>query len=36
MDNARFHKGKRIRKLLNRHGHRILWLQPYSTDLNPI
>ena len=23
-------------KLLNRHGHRILWLPPYSPDLNPI
>jgi transposase len=34
MDNARFHKSKRIQKLLNRHGHRILWLPPYSPDLN--
>ena len=32
----RFHKNKRIQKLLNRHGHRILWLPPYSPDLNPI
>ncbi|WP_318779531.1 transposase, partial [Psychrobacter sp. FME13] len=23
MDNAKFHKSKRIQKLLNRHGHRI-------------
>ena len=36
MDNARFHKSRRIQKLLNRHGHRILWLPPYSPDLNPI
>ncbi len=36
MDNARFHKSKRIQKLLNRHGHRVLWLPPYSPDLNPI
>ena len=36
MDNASFHKNKRIQKLLNRHGHRILWLPPYSPDLNPI
>jgi len=36
LDNARFHKSKRIQKLLNRHGHRILWLPPYSPDLNPI
>lgn len=26
MDEARFHKNKRIQKLLNRHSHRILWL----------
>ena len=32
---TRFHKSKRIQKLLNRHGHRILWLPPYSPDLNP-
>ena len=36
MDNARFHKNKRTQKLLNRHGHHILWLPPYSPDLNPI
>ncbi len=36
MDNARFHKSTRIQKLLNRHGNRILWLPPYSPDLNPI
>lgn len=35
MNNARFHKSKRIQKLLNMHGHRILWLPPYSPDLNP-
>ena len=33
---TRFHKNKRFQKLLNRHGHRILWLPPYSPDLNPI
>ena len=36
IDNARFHKNKRMQKLLNRHCHRILWLPPYSLDLNPI
>ena len=36
MDNAAFHKNKCIQKLLNRYGHRILWLPPYSSDLNPI
>ncbi|MGP5533198.1 transposase [Psychrobacter celer] len=33
---TRFHKHKRIKKLLNRYGHRILWLPPYNPDLNPI
>lgn len=36
MDNASFHKNKRIQKLLNRHRHRLLFLPPYSPDLNPI
>lgn len=36
MDNASFHKNKHIQKLLNRHGHRLLFLPPYSPDLNPI
>ena len=34
MDNATFHK--RVQKLLNRHGHRLLFLPPYSPALNPI
>ncbi|WP_420480450.1 transposase [Psychrobacter urativorans] len=34
MDNASFHK--RVNRLLNRHGHRLLFLPPYSPDLNPI
>ncbi len=34
MDNASFHK--RVQRLLNRHGHRLLFLLPYSPDLNPI
>ena len=33
---TRFHKNRPIRKLLNRYGYRILWLPPYSPDLNPI
>lgn len=36
MDNAPFHKNKRIQKLLNRHGHRLLFLPPCSLDLNLI
>ena len=34
MDNASFHK--RVKRLLNRHGHRLLFLPPYSPNLNPI
>lgn len=36
MDKAPFHENKRIQKPLNRHGHRLLFLPPYSPDLNPI
>ncbi len=36
MDNATFHKPSRIQKLLNRHGHRLLFLPPYSPQFNPI
>ncbi|WP_414479062.1 transposase [Psychrobacter sp. LV10R520-6] len=25
-----------VQRLLNRHGHRLLFLPPYSPDLNPI
>ena len=36
MDNAAFHKRQDIQDLLAQHGHQILWLPPYSPDLNPI
>ena len=36
MDNAAFHKSEEISNLLKENGHRILWLPPYSPDLNPI
>lgn len=36
MDNATFHKREDTQALLKRHGHQILWLPPYSPDLNPI
>ena len=36
MDNATFHKRSDTQKLLEQHGHHILWLPPYSPDLNPI
>ncbi|WP_341352797.1 transposase [Psychrobacter pygoscelis] len=29
-----FHK--QVQPLLNRHGHRLLFLPPYSSDLSPI
>lgn len=36
MDNAAFHKGKDMQKLINNAGHTLLYLPPYSPDLNPI
>jgi transposase len=35
MDNATFHKGEAA-ALLEEAGHQVLWLPPYSPDLNPI
>lgn len=36
MDNATFHKRQDIQDLIQSAGHTILWLPPYSPDLNPI
>nr|WP_279571905.1 transposase [Volucribacter amazonae] len=36
MDNAAFHKGSDTKALIEAAGHTILWLPPYSPDLNPI
>ncbi len=36
MDNATFHKGKRLQELVGCAGHYIVWLPRYSPDLNPI
>lgn len=36
MDNATFHKRKDTQALISKAGHTILWLPPYSPDLNPI
>ena len=36
MDNTAFYKRQDIQALLQQHGHQILWLPPYSPDLNPI
>ena len=36
MDNATFHKGGRIQELIQHVGCRLLYLPPYSPDLNKI
>lgn len=36
MDNASFHKGKDMQKMLKDFGHTLLYLPPYSPDFNPI
>ena len=35
MDNASFHKGKDMQKIIEDAGHTLLYLPPYSPDLNP-
>ena len=36
LDNASFHRDQRLIPLLEAAGHRVLWLPPYSPDLDPI
>ena len=36
MDNTSFHKNKELKELIENQGHKILFLPPYSPDLNPI
>lgn len=36
MDNATFHKGADMQQLIAGSGHTLLYLPPYSPDLNPI
>jgi transposase len=36
MDNATFHKGKEMQEIIEKSGHILLYLPPYSPDLNPI
>jgi transposase len=36
MDNLTAHKGERVRELVERRGCKLLYLPPYSPDLNPI
>ena len=36
LDNARFHKAEETKRLVEAYGHQLLFLPPYSPDLNPI
>jgi transposase len=36
MDNLSVHKGERVRELIEHRGCELLYLPPYSPDLNPI
>jgi hypothetical protein len=36
MDNLSAHKGERVRGMIEGHGCELLYLPPYSPDLNPI
>ena len=36
MDNARFHRKNVLEKIIKETGHCLLFLPPYSPDLNPI
>jgi hypothetical protein len=36
MDNAAFHRKKKLKSLARRHGLKLLFLPAYSPDLNPI
>jgi len=36
MDNATFHKGSAMKRMIEEAGHILLYLPPYSPDLNPI
>ena len=36
LDNARFHRKRILEKIVKETGHYLLFLPPYSPDLNPI
>ena len=36
LDNASYHKSQKLKELFEKHGHVMLFLPPYSPDLNPI
>lgn len=36
MDNASFHRGERVQQMCDDAGVKLLYLPPYSPDLNPV
>ena len=36
MDNASFHKSNKVKELIEEVGGRLIYLPPYSPDINPI
>lgn len=36
MDNASFHKSDKVKQLIEKAGAKLVYLPPYSPDLNPI
>ena len=36
LDNATFHKGEEIENIASRYGLHLLYLPPYSPELNPV
>lgn len=36
LDNASFHKGGRLEQIASSYGHVLMYLPPYSPELNPI
>ena len=36
LDNASFHRKKQLREIAGKHGKQIIFLPPYSPELNPI
>jgi transposase len=36
MDNAAFHRGPRVQEMCDEAGVKLLYLPPYSPDLNPV
>ena len=36
LDNASFHKGGGLEEIARRYGHQLMYLPPYSPELNPI